>query len=215
MRMCRRELTTAPPPRVVSYEGFRFRAPHFAAFSTQGSVWRSRAPGRPSRGPCVFFRFPATVDTSGRLPCSFAGLRMCLSGHRFFMRFLAPMLNRWELRSWSLRTGILSGRTPLLDAWHVRYGACATGSSGDSPMLLEKILRQKTPNALVVLCDPKVAAECSAAGVGSAVSCHVGKSRVISMATPSRFKAGCERCRTGCFSNHGQGTAGAARTIKD
>lgn len=52
------------------------------------------------------------------------------------------------------------------------------GAPGDSTILLEEILRQGVPGALVVLWDPEAAAHCAAAGVGAHVDLAVGgKSR--------------------------------------
>jgi microcystin degradation protein MlrC len=48
------------------------------------------------------------------------------------------------------------------------------GSPGDSTVLLDEILRQGIPNALVVLFDPAAAAQCVEAGVASRVELAVG-----------------------------------------
>ena len=73
------------------------------------------------------------------------------------------------------------------------------GSPGDSTVLLEEIIRQRAPDALVVLHDPVAVGECVAAGVRSDIEIRVGARSADRHGHPVRLRGRVRTLSDGCF----------------
>ncbi len=73
------------------------------------------------------------------------------------------------------------------------------GSAGDSTILLDEVLRQKVPNALVVLYDPEAVRLCFAAGVRQEVELAVGAKTDSQHGKPVKVKGKLRGISDGVF----------------
>jgi microcystin degradation protein MlrC len=128
-------------------------------------------------------------------------------------RALATRAARWMAnRAWERREDFLGKMISVSEAVHQAAKSAAQpivfmdvgdnvggGSSADSTILFEEILKQGVRNALVVLCDPEAVKQCVAAGVRHSVTLDVGGKTDQLHGKPIRIKGKVRLISDGLF----------------